>query len=150
VLIGGHGADTFLFKALLNAKESIIAQHIGADGKVDWEGVAGENGAVHNHWVEGIGNDVIFDFSEAEGDRIVIAGHTVSISVEHLDTVSEADQDTDADYTVITLRSDQGGAGAHDGDPLGTITVYGDLVGESEITVCAEVHYGIEQLYGIV
>jgi Ca2+-binding RTX toxin-like protein len=150
VLIGGHGADTFLFKALLNAQESIIAKHIGADGQVDWEGVAGENGAVHNHWVEGIGNDVIFDFSEAEGDRIVIAGHTVSISVEHVDTVSEADQDTDADYTVITLRSDQGGAGAHDGDPLGTITVYGDLVDESDIEVCAEVHYGIEQLYGIV
>jgi Ca2+-binding RTX toxin-like protein len=94
----------------------------------------------------GAGNDQIFDFGE--GDQIVIRGHTVSIAVEYLDTVSDADQDTDADYTVITLTSDQGGAGAHDGDFLGTITVYGDLVDAADVVLDTSVFNGIDLLHG--
>ena len=63
VLIGGSDADTFRFEVLINAKERIIREHVRDDGTIDWMGVAGENTYVHDHWVDGIGNDVIWDFS---------------------------------------------------------------------------------------
>ncbi len=149
LLIGGDGADTFLFMPLLNAKQDILERNRGDDGEIDWtgNGVAGENGNVHDHWVDDIGNDVIFDFSKEEGDQIVIEGHTANISVEQFDSTN--DDDNDVDYSVITITSNQGGnGGAHDGDPLGTITVYGDLVDEDDITVDAGVFHSIELIDG--
>lgn len=154
VLIGGHGDDSFEFKLLLNAKQEILDKHRLGDGQIDWVGVTGENGDVHDHWVEGIGNDTIFDFESGDdghhADHIMIAGHTVTYSLEYFDTVSEADTDTDVDYTVITLRSDQGAAGAHDEDILGTITVYGDLVDAEDIHLHDHVYYGINMLEGSI
>ena len=65
-------------------------------------------------------------------DKIVIRGHTVDASVEQIDE----DRDGQADYSLITLTSNQGGnGGAHDGDHLGTITVYGDLITEDDLAV---------------
>ena len=64
LLIGGAGGDTFEFRALLNAKESTIAEHTNSDGSVNWRAVAGENDNVHDHWVEGFGNDTIADYSK--------------------------------------------------------------------------------------
>jgi Ca2+-binding RTX toxin-like protein len=153
-LIGGHGDDTFNFRLLLNAKQEILDKHSLGGGQIDWVGVTGENNNVHDHWVEAIGNDTIFDFeSGADGDHadhIMIEGHTVTYSIEYRDTVSDADTDTDVDYTVITLRSDQGAAGAHDEDILGTITVYGDLVDEDDIHLHDHVYYGINMLEGAI
>ncbi len=149
LLIGGNGADTFLFMPLLDAKQEILERNRDGDGTIDWtgNGVAGENGNVHDHWVNGIGNDTIYDFSKEQGDKIVIEGHTANISVEQFD--STTDDDDDVDYSVITITSNQGGnGGAHDGDPLGTITVYGDLVDEDDITVDAGVFHSIELLDG--
>jgi hypothetical protein len=153
-LTGGAGGDTFRFEGMVNAKDEIVAKHVNADGTIDWVGVTGENNNVHDHWVEGIGNDVIYDFRKGEngehGDHIVIEGHTVTYSIEHFDTVSAADTDEEVDYTVITLRSDQGAAGAHDEDILGTITVYGDLVDEEDIHLHDHVYYGINMLEGSI
>lgn len=149
LLIGGGGADTFLFMPLLNAKQDILERNRGDNGEIDWtgNGVAGENDNVHDHWVDGIGNDVIYDFSKAEGDQIVIEGHTANISVQQMDSTN--DDDNEVDYSVITITSNQGGnGGAHDGDPLGTITVYGDLVDEDDITVDAGVFHSIELIDG--
>jgi Ca2+-binding RTX toxin-like protein len=154
VLLGGHGSDEFVFRLLLNAKQEILDKHKVGGGEIDWVGVTGENNNVHDHWVEGIGNDVIYDFRKGEngehGDHIVIEGHTVTYSIEHFDTVSAADTDEEVDYTVITLRSDQGAAGAHDEDILGTITVYGDLVDEEDIHLHDHVYYGINMLEGSI
>jgi len=132
-LSGGDGADTFVFRPLINATDEIIAKHTDpATGDVDWRGVAGENDNVHDHWVEGIGNDIITDFSAEEGDTIIIAGHTAQPSL----TYGDSDGDGIDDYTVITLVSDQGaGGGAHDGDALGTITVLGALLTEENGSV---------------
>jgi Ca2+-binding RTX toxin-like protein len=153
VLIGGHGDDTFNFRILINAKQEILDKHRDG-GRIDWEGVTGENGNVHDHWVEGIGNDVIYDFDSGEdgehADHIMLEGHTLAYSIEHFDTVSEADADEDVDYTVITLYSQQGAAGAHDEDPLGTITVYGDLVDEDDIHLHDHVYYGVDMLEGAI
>ena len=129
LLFGGQGADTFLFEILLNAKPEIMAKHANANGVINWKKVAGENDNVHDHWVEGVGNDVISDFNRAAGDKINIIGHTVDTSIEYA---------TDSDgreYSIINLVSNQGGAGAHDGDRLGTISVYGDLIAESDLNV---------------
>lgn len=153
VLIGGHGNDEFVFRLLLNGKQEILDKHRDG-GCVDWQGVTGENNNVHDHWVEGIGGDVIYDFDSGEdgehADHIMIEGHTVAYTIEHLDTVSAADTDEDADYTVITLYSQQGDAGAHDEDALGTITVYGDLVDEDDIHLHDHVYYGIDMLEGAI
>jgi len=139
VLTGGRGADTFRFEGLVNAKDEIVAKHVNADGTIDWHGVTGENNNVHDHWVDGFGNDVITDFNRKEGDKIEISAHTAEVkSIEHLDS----NGDGKADYSVITVISQQGASGAHDEDLLGTITVHGNLVRASDITVDATSVYG--------
>ncbi|MDJ0731887.1 MAG: calcium-binding protein [Crocosphaera sp.] len=139
-LIGGSGADTFRFELLINAKDEIVEKHADSiTGKVNWQAVAHENDNVHDHWVDGIGNDVILDFNKSEGDKIRIAGHTVEVSnIEYVDL----NQDEILE-SIIHLISNQGAnGGAHNQDELGTITVYGDLVEASDLRVNAGVFYG--------
>ncbi len=144
VIMGGQGKDTFAFRLLLNAKDEILEKHTRDDGSVNWRKVAGENGNVHDHWVEGIGNDTILDFSNQDGDKIDIRGHTVEIA-----SITYG-EDAGGDYSLIALRSQQGdGGGAHDEDLLGTIKVYGDKVTEDDIKVKANVFYGVDQLEDI-
>jgi len=131
VMTGGSGADVFYFRLDIDATAEIAALHADENGVIDWGAVAGENDNLHDHWVNGIGNDVITDFSAAEGDTIFISGHTANASLEYFDE----DGDGIDDYTVITLTSVQANGGAHDGDALGTITVYGDLVTEDDLEV---------------
>ena len=129
-LTGGAGADTFRFEGMVNAKDEIVAKHVNDDGTIDWVGVTGENNATHDHWVDGFGNDVIRDFNRAQGDKIEISAHTGEVqSIEHKDSNGDGRND----YSVITVISQQGNAGAHDEDLLGTITVYGNLVKQSDI-----------------
>ena len=158
VLSGGAGSDHFIFVLMIDAKDHIIAEHTKSEAMhihgrgdvplhgmthVNWHGVAGENQNLHDHWVERLGDEVIVDF-EAGVDRISVYGHTVEIyDVEHVDS----DGDGAADHSVVHVFSDQG-AGAHNNDMLGTITVYGDLVYKDDIDTDAGVHYGIDLLEG--
>ena len=145
IIKGGQGKDTFHFRLLLNAKEEILEKHTRDDGSVNWRRVAGENDNVHDHWVEGIGNDVILDFSNQDGDKIDIRGHTVEIAD------IEYGEDDGGDFSLIILRSQQGaGGGAHDEDPLGTIKVYGDKVTRDDIKLKANVFYGVDQIEDII
>ena len=145
MLTGGRGADTFRFEGLVNAKDEIVAKHVNADGTIDWHGVTGENNNVHDHWVDGFGNDTITDFNRKQGDKIEISAHTAEVkSIQHLDT----NHDGRADTSVITVISQQGNAGAHDEDLLGTITVHGDLVKASDITVDNMSVYGAYEKVG--
>ena len=67
---------------MINAKREIILKHVNDDGTINWgmNGVAGENdNEVHDHWVDGFGNDVITDFNREEGDKIRIEGHTTEV-----------------------------------------------------------------------
>ena len=142
-LIGGAGGDTFRFEGNVNAKDEIVAKHVNADGTIDWVGVTGENGAVHDHWVDGFGNDVIRDFNRAQGDKIEISAHTAEVkSIQYKDSNGDGKND----YSVITVISQQGNAGAHDEDLLGTITVYGNLVKQSDITVTQTVYGAYEKV----
>ncbi len=140
-LTGGSGRDHFEFRFLLDAKLETLAKHINRNGDINWRGVAGENGAVHDHWVNGIGTDTITDY-QAGKDKISLVGHTVAI-----ESVTAKTDANGVDYTEILVRSDQGadgqgGGGAHDLDPLGAIHVYGDAVAANDITVNAGVFYG--------
>jgi Ca2+-binding RTX toxin-like protein len=137
VFYGGFGPDTFEFMPLINAKQSIVTKHTNANGVTDWMGVAGENNNSHDHWVEGFGKDVIRDFNKGQGDQIKVTGHTVDVySVKHLDLDGKGMLDTQ-----ILVRSNQGNgdqsnpAGAHDGDPLGEIHVYGNQLTLADIAV---------------
>lgn len=142
-LTGGAGGDTFRFEMMVNAKEEIIAKHTNADGTIDWVGVTGENTNVHDHWVDGLGNDVIRDFNRAQGDKIEISGHTAEVqSIQYKDSNGDGKND----YSVITVISQQGNAGAHDEDLLGTITVYGNLVKQSDLTVTQTVYGAYEKV----
>ena len=141
VMTGGAGADTFYFQTLINAKARFIEEHTQDDGTIRWHGVAGENANIHDHWVGVIGNDIITDFNRAEGDSILIEGHTTKISSI---TYGDANNDGIVDHSVIALYSDQGsGGGAHANDELGTVTVYGDLITLSDISTTAKPAYGI-------
>jgi len=143
VMTGGAGADTFRFELQVNAKDEIVAKHVNADGTIDWVGVTGENNATHDHWVDGFGNDVIRDFNRAQGDKIEISAHTGEVqSIVHKDSNGDGRND----YSVITVISQQGNAGAHDEDLLGTITVYGNLVKQSDIAVTQTVYGAYEKV----
>jgi hypothetical protein len=142
-LIGGKGADTFLFALEMDGKQKFLTKHTQADGRIDGEGLAGENNKSHDHWLESIGDDTIADFNIEEGDKIDIKGHTVELF---------AIEKKGSDY-VLRLRSNQGNAdqnnpnGAHDGDLVGTITVkgaadkYSKEQLKSAINVDPTVHY---------
>jgi len=142
-MTGGRGADTFRFEGMVNAKDEIVAKHVNADGTIDWVGVTGENGAVHDHWVDGFGNDTITDFNRSQGDKIEISAHTAEVkSIKYVD----ANHDGRTDYSLITVISQQGNAGAHDEDLLGTIKVYGDKVKASDIQVTQTVYGAYEKV----
>ena len=142
-ITGGSGADTFRFEMVVNAKDEIIAKHVNADGTIDWVGVTGENTNPHDHWVDGMGNDVIRDFNRAQGDKIEISAHTGEVQ-----SIVQKDSNGDGknDYSVITIISQQGNAGAHDEDLLGTITVYGNLVNASDIVTTQTVYGAYERV----
>jgi len=139
-MTGGKGADTFRFEGNVNAKDEIVAKHVNADGTIDWVGVTGENGAVHDHWVDGFGNDTITDFHRKEGDKIEISAHTAEVK-----SIKYVDANGRTDYSLITVISQQGNAGAHDEDLLGTIKVYGDKVKASDIAVTQTVYGAYEK-----
>ncbi|MCR9202718.1 MAG: hypothetical protein NXI04_29085, partial [Planctomycetaceae bacterium] len=72
--------------------------------------------------------------------RIRVEGHTATLgSIEY-------GEDAMGDFSLVTIYSEQGNAGAHDDDPLGTIRIYGDKVTEEDITFKAHVFYGIDML----
>ncbi|MEM6453128.1 MAG: hypothetical protein AAF635_05995 [Cyanobacteria bacterium P01_C01_bin.69] len=122
-LRGGAGADTFMWGIEIDAKPQFLEKHTQANGRINGanNALAGENNNSHDHWVEGIGNDVVADFSLEEGDKIVIHGHTV----ENYEIEKKG-----GSY-ILKLRSNQGNAdqnnpnGAHDGDLIGTIKLRG-------------------------
>ena len=106
-------------------------------------GVAGENTYIHDHWVDGIGIDVIGDYN-ADEDTISIKGHTTQIKVDYKTIDTDGDGVADDAVSLITLYSQQGaGGGAHDEDYLGYVVVHGDRVEEDDIQTDAKVAYGI-------
>ena len=140
-LTGGRGADTFRFEGMVNAKDEIVHRktshhRLGRRHR--------RNDNVHDHGVDGC-NDVITDFNRRQGDKIEISAHTAEVkSIEYVD----ANGDGRTDYSLITVISQQGDAGAHDEDLLGTIRVYGDRVRASDITVDANTVYGAYEKVG--
>ena len=125
ILTGGSGADTFEWNLLINASKDIVEKHTNDDEVINWgmNGVAGENDNYHDHWVDGIGRDLITDFSGqgGENDQIIVRGHTVKVKL-----LSEK-----PNKAKLGIYSDQGndgerGNGAHDFDVLGKIVVKHD------------------------
>ena len=79
----------------------------------------------------------------AQGDKIEISAHTGEVkSIEHKDSNGDGRND----YSLITVISQQGNAGAHDEDLLGTIKVYGDKVKASDIAVDQTVYGAYEKV----
>jgi len=141
-LTGGDGADEFRFVYEMNTTDEIAARNLNADGSVNWMMVMQENMNAHDHWVDWGGTDRIEDFNAAEGDTIVIDGHTVNIMA--LDFV-DLDNNGSLESTLITVYSDQAaqmmmmGMGgmpmAHDRDFLGLIVVENVIVDMDDITI---------------
>ncbi len=138
IITGGEGADTFYFRLELDARAEIAAKHTDEKGVINWQAVAGENNNAHDHWVNGIGNDLVVDFNPDE-DRLVIKGHTTQARVSQIDT----NEDGVLDSTLIDLYSDQGGnGGAHDQDDLGYITLADVLLEQGDVQTDAGVFFG--------
>jgi hypothetical protein len=99
--------------------QKLVAKHVNNNGTIDWQGVAGENNNYHDHWVDSIGEIKIENFDSAEGDELILRGHTVQAMVL---------EDSDGVATIGVI-SDQGnddsrGNGAHDLDVLGIVEVH--------------------------
>lgn len=134
---GSHNPDVYRFELLLNARTEVIGRHLNADGSIDWAGVTTENGAAHDHWVEGIGHDVILSYRRAEGDSIEVFGHEVEVAgIAYTDLNGDGRMES-----VVSLRAAAMG-GAHDGDLLGSITVFGDRVTMADVTLRSDVAIG--------
>ncbi len=144
VFVGGEGRDHFKFETLINAKFDIALEHVMSDGRmIHWGGVAGENDRIHDHWVDGIGIDIIADYVSGE-DTISVIGHTTNVEVSYKSIDTDGDGTNDSVVSIITAYSQQGkNGGAHDEDYLGYIVVHGDLVNEDDIITDAGVHYGV-------
>ena len=143
ILVGGEGADTFLFNPGINGKRDIILEHVNDDRTIDWAGVAGENDELHDHWIDSFGIDVIADYNASE-DTISIVGHTVAPEVEHRLIDSDGDGTLDEAVSIISVYSNQhGGGGAHDDDLIGQIIVHGDPVDLDDIIIDAGVTHGV-------
>jgi Ca2+-binding RTX toxin-like protein len=123
-LNGGTGNDLFLFRLDINARPEAIVAHTDAAGEIDWTAIHDASGDPHHHWVEGIGTDTIVDFYREEYDKIAISGHRVTATITYEDTTGDGRND----MSLVTLISDPAVAGAHTGDALGHIRVFGDLI----------------------
>ncbi|MEM9228620.1 MAG: LamG-like jellyroll fold domain-containing protein [Pseudomonadota bacterium] len=144
IMFGGAGNDHFYFELGINGKLDILQKHVMDNRMIHWHGVAGENRRLHDHWVDGIGIDIIGDYKASE-DKISLIGHTVNVlDVTYHGVDNDGDGFDDDVVSVITAYSQQGGGGgAHDEDLLGYIVVYGDLVDEDDIITDAGAHYGV-------
>ena len=140
VLTGGAGADEFRFETLINAKAADPRASTPTPTASSTTRRSPARSNVHDHWVDGIGNDVVTDFNKDQGDKITITGHTTEVyNIE----VKDADGDGAADDTVLHLRSNQGNAGAHHLDQLGTISVLNNKLTADDFTVDANSTAGI-------
>lgn len=140
----GEGADTMVFRWLIDARPEILDKHRDPEtGDVDYRKVAGENDNAHDHWVETMGDDIVYDYNPDE-DELVFEGHTLALDrIEMLD----ADNDGQDDDSVAYFYSEQGGAGAHQGDELGSVTFMDYEITEGELGIQAGVFYGVEDPY---
>lgn len=140
-LFGGAGADLFVFEFTLGATNDpsdIFATLPEGDvdrAVIDWTYVSGLNDSRHAHWMDGIGDDVIYDF-EVGVDTIAFIGHTVDVwDVQYVDVDSNGIMDT-----VVTLRSNhvryENGEEiqlSHHNDSLGSVTILNAVVDEDDI-----------------
>lgn len=134
-LTGGADNDLFRFELMVNARPEVVESWKGADGTVDWAGVATETANPHDSWVDGIGNDVITDFGRGL-DRIEIFGHRIEIAaIEHAQVGGHGALDT-----VIRLRAQAGGPNG--GDELGSITVIDAMLTSGDVLLRDDVLVG--------
>lgn len=143
-LTGGNGADEFHFIYEMNATDEIAARNLNADGSVNWMMVMRENANPHDHWVDWGGIDKIEDYDYAQGDRIVIEGHTAAVAL----TLIDLDGNGSKESSFLSVYSDQAaqmmmmGMGgmpmAHDRDFLGGIVVENAIVDLNHIEVLSD------------
>lgn len=124
--------DIIIITVMLDGKPEIVQQHVGADGTIDWDGVAGENNAAHDHWPNAFGIVTIENFDNAQ-DRVIVTGHTVTATTHFRPEQIEGNEDWEwfrpdqfgeidmaAESVLVYSQQGQGG-GAHDEDCLGLI-----------------------------
>ena len=144
IFLGGAGRDHMYVNTYINGKKDAILHNL-EDGsrEIDWQGVAGENARIHEHWVDGFGIDIFGDFN-AEEDEISIIGHTTNIEISYDAVDTDGDGIDDSVLSLIRAYSQQGnGGGAHDEDELGILAVIGDMVTEDMVNTDAGAFDGI-------
>lgn len=139
VITLGGGADTLVFRWLIDAKRDILEKHRGDDGDINYRAVAGENNNLHDHWVESMGDKVVRDFREGT-DTVIFEGHTLQLRSA---SIVDADQDGQLDDTILNFYSNQPNGGAHDEDDLGSVSFLNVQWDASDVTTNAGVFYGV-------
>lgn len=133
LIVGGAGADRVALEVMMNTTLDIMQKHAGPGGGVDWQAIAQENTNVGDHWVDILGVNVWADFNRAEGDDILVRGHTVKVDIEYKDINRDGDLESILTLTSADMRN--GAPQAHVHDWLGVLIVDGDMVTQDDITV---------------
>lgn len=133
LIVGGPGADKVALQPLMNTTEDFMRKHADACGEIDWRAVAQENTNVGDHWLDILGVNVWADYNKAEGDMLVVDGHTAKVDVEHTDINGDGDLESILTITSADMRN--GAPQAHVHDWLGALIVDGDLVTQDDVIV---------------
>ena len=74
----GSGKDTISIISELNGRPEILTEHTKGDGRINGNGVAGENDQALDHWAGSFGFVNVKDFNPGQ-DKLEILGHTTTL-----------------------------------------------------------------------
>ena len=141
----GEGKDTLTLISELDGRQNIMAKHTKQDGRINGNGVAGENNQALDHWAGTFGFINVKDFN-ARQDKLDIKGHTTTLG-ESFTKNGHFFQTVYSEQNANDQSGPRAGA-AHDDTMLGVIRFEGGASNakaiSNAINVSAMEHYVID------
>ncbi|MEL6320147.1 MAG: hypothetical protein AAFQ57_05790 [Cyanobacteria bacterium J06626_14] len=141
----GKGKDTVSIISELDGRQNIMAKHTQEDGRINGNGVAGENDQALDHWAGSFGFVNVKDFNAGQ-DKLKILGHTTTLG-ESFTKNGHFFQTVYSEQNANDQSGPRAGA-AHDDTLLGVIRFEGGAKKANAISkainVSAMEHYVVD------